>query len=61
MTVPTRHQRGNHTLPLFLWADRIEHERLPYAARRLLHRFHLEPTRARLLAELAGFQLEARE
>jgi hypothetical protein len=50
-------------LPLFAWADsRPQHHQsthLPRAARLVASRFGLAPSRARIIAELAGFVLEA--
>lgn len=50
-------------LPLFAWADErapdhFTFQTLPPAARRIATHFGVPPTRARLLAELAGFSLE---
>jgi hypothetical protein len=50
-------------LPLFAWvANRIQASRkpVPLAARALSRRYGLSPTRAALVAELAGFAMEAR-
>ncbi len=51
-------------LPLFQWAAKRPSLNsfptpIPPAARRIAQRFGLDPARARLVAELAGFQLEA--
>jgi hypothetical protein len=50
-------------LPLFVWAAKRPSLNsfptpIPRAARRIAQRFGLDPARARLVAELAGFQLE---
>ncbi len=45
-------------LPLFLWADKIERAQLPLSARHILRRYNLSPSHARLVAELAGLQVE---
>ena len=51
------------TLPLFNWADARpdDHQsiHLPRAASIVARRFGLPPLRARIVAELAGYSLEA--
>lgn len=47
-------------LPLFSWADKIERAQLPLSARHILRRYNLSPSHARLVAELAGLQVEVR-
>ena len=51
------------TLPLFVWANaqRDSHQpvNLPRAARLVASRFGLPIARARIIAELAGFPMEA--
>jgi hypothetical protein len=46
-------------LPLFAWADSPNHQsvHLPRAARFVARRFGLPPTRARVVAELAGYPM----
>ena len=50
-------------LPLFAWADSRQDNHqsvhLPRAARFVARRFGLPPTRARVVAELAGYPMEA--
>jgi hypothetical protein len=58
MILPKRPSRGNCNCNR---ADRIERDSLPYPARRLADRLGLAPSRARLIAELAGFDVGARE
>ena len=43
-----------HATPLFSWAERHDRGTLSIATRRLIDRFGFTPTRARLVAELAG-------
>jgi hypothetical protein len=51
------------TLPLFAWADSRQDNHqsvhLPRAARFVARRFGLPPTRAHVVAELAGYPMEA--
>ncbi len=55
---------GNPTgLPLFKWADARtarHHRPVGYAARIISSRYRVPPARAALVAELAGFAMEAR-
>jgi len=57
------HATAGDNLPLFRWAEAHcrRHDPAPaYSARFLARRHHLPLRRARLVAELAGFAMEAR-
>jgi len=59
--IPRARWRNPLPLPLFEWADSRPQQSLPYAALKLARRYRLNPLRAHLIAELAGFNLEGRE